>query len=65
MELLALQPNEYVKEPDGPSGITLLEAYSALAQKARVHNTAINLPSPGLLPLGDAGFWHMQLRTPT
>lgn len=47
-------------------GITLLEAYSALASNTKIVNTAIEIPTPGL-PLGNDGatdFWHLELRTP-
>ncbi len=48
------------------SGITLLEAYSALASHAKAFNTAIDIPTPGL-PSGNVGetnFWHLQVRSP-
>ncbi len=48
------------------SGITLLEAYSALIRNTTTANTAIEIPVPGL-PLGNdvaTDFWHLQLRTP-
>lgn len=47
------------------SGITLLEAYSALANKAPLESTAIDIPTPGmtLSRESESDFWHLQLRT--
>ena len=47
------------------SGITLLEAYSALASKSPLVNTAIDIPTPGMKLSHDieTDFWHLQLRT--
>lgn len=48
------------------SGITLLEAYSALIRDTTTTNTAIDIPAPGLPLISDSttDFWHLQLRTP-
>ena len=49
---------------DGP-GITLLEAYSALATNAGNINLAIDVPAAARLPVSvsTASFWHLQLHS--
>ena len=45
------------------SGITLLEAYSALAKNAGKTNSAIDVMAAGSLPVIDSTtcFWHLEL----
>ncbi len=64
MEALLTQPIDGLQNPGRQSGITLLEAYSALAKNARAINTAIDVPTAGLLPTGDSDtdFWHVSLQ---
>ena len=64
MAPITLQPISPASAAPVNGGMTLLEAYSALAKKARTTNTAIDAPSPGRFAQGDceSDFWHLRLK---